>query len=176
MENIIRMEQIKRPWIVAHRGYRGLYPENTLAAFEGAITAGADMIELDVCLTRDRVPVVIHDKTLYRTTDGKGLVSEHSLSELKELDAGSWFSAEFKGEAIPTLEELLQLVRGKILVNIEIKQDSFESPAPPDAIEVQICELVERLGMVDSVLISSFEHFIFPRILRWYRNRGNQLH
>ena len=98
MENIIRMEQKKRPWVVAHRGYRGLYPENTLAAFEAAIAVGADMVELDVCLTRDRVPVVIHDKTLYRTTDGKGLVSEHSLSELKELDAGSWFSSEFKGE------------------------------------------------------------------------------
>ena len=67
MENIIRMEQIKRPWVVAHRGYRGLYPENTFAAFEGAIAAGADMVELDVCLTRDRVPVVIHDTTLYRT-------------------------------------------------------------------------------------------------------------
>ena len=172
MENIIRMEQKKRPWVVAHRGYRGLYPENTLVAFGAAITAGADMVELDVCLTRDRVPVVIHDKTLYRTTNGKGLVSEHSLSELKELDAGSWFSAEFKGEAIPTLEELLQLVRGKILVNIEIKKDSFESPAPPDAIEVQICELVERLEMEDSVLISSFEHFIFSRIQRWHRNHG----
>ena len=172
MENIIRMEKVKRPWVVAHRGYRGLYPENTLAAFEAAIAVGADMVELDVCLTRDRVPVVIHDKTLYRTTDGKGLVSEHSLSELKELDAGSWFSSEFKGEAVPTLEELLQLVRGRILVNIEIKQDSFESPAPPDAIEFQICELVERLEMVDSVLISSFEHFIFSRIQRWYRDHG----
>jgi len=172
MKNIIRMERVKRPWVVAHRGYRGLYPENTLVAFEAAIAAGADMVEADVCLTRDRVPVVIHDKTLYRTTNGKGLVSEHSLSEIKELDAGSWFSAEFKGEAIPTLEELLQLVKGKISVNIEIKNDSIESPAPSDAIEVQICELVERLEMEDSVLISSFEHFIFPRIQRWYRNHG----
>ena len=65
------------------------------------------MIELDVCLTKDRVPVVIHDQTLERTTDGHGLVSEVTLSELKNLDAGSWFSPEFKGESIPTLEEIL---------------------------------------------------------------------
>ena len=172
MENIIRMEKVNRPWVVAHRGYRGLYPENTLAAFEAAIAVGAEMVDLDVSLTRDRVPVVIHDNTLYRTTDGKGLVSEHSLSELKELDAGSWFSSEFKGEAVPTLEEVLQLVRGKISVNIEIKRGSFEAAAPTDAIEFQICELVERMNMVDSVLISSFEHFIFPRVQRWYRNHG----
>ena len=172
MENINKLEKINRPWVVAHRGYSGRYPENTASAFEAAIGAGADMIELDVCLTKDRIPVVIHDKTLERTTDGHGLVSEFTLSELKKLDAGSWFSSEFKGEAVPTLEELLQLVRGKISVNIEIKQDSFESPAPPDAIEFQICELVERLEMVDSVLISSFEHFTFFRIQRWYRDHG----
>ena len=96
MESINLLEHKKRPWVVAHRGYRGKFPENTLAAFEAAIDVEADMIELDVCLTSDRVPVVIHDETLDRTTDGKGLVSEHSLSDLKKLDAGSWFSAEFR--------------------------------------------------------------------------------
>lgn len=167
MGHIKIIEQIKRPWVVAHRGYRGQYPENTCAAFEAAIRAGADMIEIDVCLTRNRIPVVIHDHTLDRTTDGTGAVSEHSLSELKKLDAGSWFGAEFKGETIPTLEEMLLQVRGKVSVNIEIKPQCFESPAPDDAIEVQICQLVEQLGMVDSVLISSFEHAFFPRIKKW---------
>ena len=171
MENIKTLEQIKRPWVVAHRGYRGSYPENTLVAFEAAIGVNADMIELDVSLTRDRIPVVIHDNTLDRTTNGSGPVSEHTLAELKELDAGSWFSAKFSGEVIPTLEELLMSVKGRITVNIEIKPESFESPAVPDGIESQICELVEKLEMGDSVLISSFEHFFFARIQRWYRNQ-----
>ena len=172
MENIKTLEQIKRPWVVAHRGYRGSYPENTLVAFEAAIGVNADMIELDVSLTRDRIPVVIHDNTLDRTTNGSGPVSEHTLAELKELDAGSWFSAKFSGEVIPTLEELLMSVKGRITVNIEIKPESFESPAVPDGIESQICEMVEKLEMVDSVLISSFEHSFFSRIQRWYRNQS----
>ena len=171
MENIKTIELKKRPWVVAHRGYRAKYPENTLVAFEAAIAVESDMLELDVCLTRDRIPVVIHDKTLDRTTNGKGLVSAHTITELKELDAGSWFDAEFKGETIPTLEEVLQKIKGRITVNIEIKPESFEAPAPPDAIEVQVCEMVEKLEMADSVLISSFEHFFFARIQRWYRDQ-----
>ena len=171
MESIITLEQQKRPWVVAHRGYRAKYPENTLAAFEAAISVEADMIELDVCLTRDRVPVVIHDKALDRTTDGKGLVSEHTLAEIQKLDTGSWFNAEFKEESIPTLEEVMLKIRGRITVNIEIKPESFEAPAPADAIETQVCKLVEMLGMADSVLISSFEHFFFARIQRWYREQ-----
>ncbi|MBC8257959.1 MAG: hypothetical protein H8E38_02995 [SAR324 cluster bacterium] len=169
MENIKKLEQLKRPWVIAHRGYRGLFPENTLVAFEAAIEVNADMIELDVCLTSDRIPVVIHDKTLDRTTNGSGLVAEHTLAELKELDAGSWFSAKFSGVKIPTLEELLLLIKDRITVNIEIKPESYESPAPSDAIEVQVCEMVGQLELADSVLISSFEHSFFSRINRWYR-------
>ena len=164
MGNISKLEKIKRPWVVAHRGYSGRYPENTSSAFEAAIRAGADMIELDVCMTKDRVPVVIHDQTLERTTDGHGLVSELTLPELKKLDAGSWFSPEFKGESIPTLAEILLQIRGKISVNIEIKPESYESADPADAIEKQICIMVEKFGMNESVLISSFENSYFPRI------------
>ena len=170
--NFKKIEQINRPWIVAHRGFRAKYPENTLSAFEAAIEVGADMIELDVVMTRDRVPVVIHDSTLDRTTDGKGKVSEHTYSELKKLDAGSWFSPKFQGEYIPTLEELLIKIRGRITVNIEIKPECFENPAPLDAIEIQICNLVEKLDMSNSVLISSFEHSFFPRIHFWYKKFG----
>ena len=70
MENINKLEKIKRPWVVAHRGYSGRYPENSASAFDAAIGIGAEMVELDVCLTKDRIPVVIHDQTLERTTDG----------------------------------------------------------------------------------------------------------
>ena len=80
-----------RPLIIAHRGYRARYPENTLVAFEAAMDAGADMIELDVLLTKDRKIVVIHDESLDRTTNGRGPVSEHTLSEQKALDGhGGW--------------------------------------------------------------------------------------
>ena len=89
------LKTAKRPLIVAHRGYRAKYPENTLVAFEAAIEAGADMIELDVLLTKDRKAVVIHDESLDRTTSGQGPVSDYTLSELKALDAGSWFDARF---------------------------------------------------------------------------------
>ena len=167
MQNINKLEKNIRPWIVAHRGYSGRYPENTASAFDAAIRAGADMIELDVCLTKDRVPVVIHDHNLERTTNGHGLVSELTISELKKLDAGSWFSPEFNGESIPTLEETLLQIRGKISVNIEIKPETFESDGPFDAIEKQICIMVEKLGMNESVLISSFEHSFFPKINLW---------
>ena len=159
---------------VAHRGYSGRYPENTVSAFEPAIEAGADMIELDVCLTKDRVPVVIHDQTLERTTDGHGLVSEVTLSELKKLDAGSWFSPEFKGESIPTLEEVLLQIRGKISVNIEIKPESYESAGHTDAIEKLICIMIETFEMNESVLISSFEHSFFPRIKLWHKKNNDQ--
>ncbi len=173
MEKITELEKIKRPWVVAHRGYSGRYPENTVSAFEAAIVAGADMIELDVCMTKDRVPIVIHDKTLERTTDGHGLVSEFTLSKLKKLDAGSWFSPEFEGESIPTLEEILMQIRGRISVNIEIKPESFESNDPDDAIEKQICIMVEKFGMIESVIISSFEHSFFQRIKLWQRKNNN---
>ena len=175
MGNFKKIEHKNRPWIVAHRGYRAKFPENTISSFEAAIEAEADMIELDVCMTSDRIPVVIHDSTLERTTDGKGKVSEKTYSELQKLDAGSWFSPEFKGEYIPTLEELLLRIRGRITVNIEIKPECFEKSSPFDAIEVQVCKLLEKLNMVNSVLISSFEHSFFSRIQLWYKRFGKSI-
>ena len=87
-------------------------------------------------------------------------------------EAGS--APEFEGESIPTLEEILMQIRGKISVNIEIKPESFESNDPDDAIEKQICIMVEKFGMIESVLISSFEHSFFQRIKLWQRKNNNQ--
>lgn len=94
-------------FIASHRGDRKVAPENTLPAFESAIRAGARFIETDVQLTSDGIPVLMHDRTVDRTTNGTGRVSELELSELERLDAGSWFSSEFVGTRIPTLEQLL---------------------------------------------------------------------
>jgi glycerophosphoryl diester phosphodiesterase len=97
-------------FIAGHRGDRSQAPENTMPAFEHALAGAMDFIEADVQLTSDGVPVMFHDVTLERTTTGQGRVSEHTASELARLDAGSWYSSEYEGVRIPTLDEFLALV------------------------------------------------------------------
>jgi glycerophosphoryl diester phosphodiesterase len=110
-----------QPFIIAHRGDTNVAPENTMAAFRVAINSGAEYIEVDVRLTRDGVPVVIHDGSLDRTTNGTGAVSKHTYAEIRHLDAGSWFSPEFAAERVPTLEEVLNESRGKTCILAHLK-------------------------------------------------------
>lgn len=116
------MHGLALPPVIGHRGAAALAPENTLASFALAARQGAAMVEFDVRLTADGVPVVFHDDELSRTTDGRGRVAATSLAALKGLDAGGWFSAAFAGERVPTLAEVLELclVSG-MAVNMEIK-------------------------------------------------------
>jgi glycerophosphoryl diester phosphodiesterase len=109
------------PLAVAHRGDLENYPENTLSAFKSAIDLGADAIELDVFLTNDDELVVHHDHTLERTTNGTGYIGDLTLSELRQLDAGSWFNERFKGERIPTLGEVLGLGKGRVRFELELR-------------------------------------------------------
>ncbi len=108
---------------IAHRGAsgKGLAPENTLTAIKKALDMGVDLVEVDIHLTADGHSVVIHDRMVDRTTNGTGLVSTMTLSQIRELDAGSWFGDEFRGEQIPTLEEVILMCRYKALVLIEAK-------------------------------------------------------
>ncbi len=152
--------------VIAHRGFSGAAPENTLIAFRKGIEVGSDMIELDVHLSRDGEIVVIHDETLERTTNGKGRIVDHTLQELKKLDAGSSFGPQFAGEIIPTLKEVLDLAKGRVPVNIEIKN--------PTHGKYTIAELTERVlrevnqgGMMDRVIFSSFN----PAALEWIGRR-----
>lgn len=154
------------PLVIGHRGYRKKFPENTLAAFTAAFNAGIKMIELDVTLTRDRQVVVIHDDTLDRTTSGTGEVMSYDLRDLKKLDAGVWFGSKYKGETIPTLEEVLDLARNRGMVNIEIKKNAYEAHRPEDAIEVQVNEMVKKKNMEKAVLVSSFEPNIIHHLGR----------
>ncbi len=151
-------------FVTAHRGFSGAAPENTLAAFQAAIEAGADMIELDVHLTRDQEVVVIHDDVLGRTTDGKGDVAGKSLAELKTLDAGSWFAPRFAGERIPTLAEVLEVARGRILVNIELKKGKEAFPYTMAELAEKSLAVVEKAGMTGQVLFSSFDPAAIDRI------------
>ena len=154
----------KKPLIIAHRGLKAKYPENTMAAFKAALDLGVTMIELDVTLTLDREVVVIHDKTLERTSSGSGSVRDWLWEDLRKLDAGSWFSPRFNGEKIPSLEEVLSLCAGRVQVNVEIKPEAFEEQNPADAIEIKVLDLVETFAMTDSVLISCFEPRVIQRI------------
>lgn len=153
----MNLDHIPTPLYIAHRGVSTRYPENTLAAFTGAIAAGAQMIELDVSLTQDRQLVVIHDDTVDRTTDGSGAVKALTLEQLARLDAGSWFDPAFHTERLPTLGQVLDAVKGRLLVNIEIKSEAFERHGPADAVERQVLALVHEKKMLDDVLVSSFE-------------------
>src|SRR3972149_9393656 len=131
------MDKVKVPYwtgrfpvmVIAHRGFSGQAPENTLASFKKARELGSDMIELDVRFSKDGHMVVMHDDTLDRTTNGRGKVADYTLKELKQLDAGSWFAPQFSDERIPNLNEVLELAKGKILVNIEIGTPSGKLPA-----------------------------------------------
>ncbi|MEA3345532.1 MAG: glycerophosphodiester phosphodiesterase [Chloroflexota bacterium] len=158
-----------RTLIFAHRGASYRAPENTLSAFRLARDMGADGIELDVQLSRDGVPVVIHDATVDRTTDGSGTVADLTLAELKRLDAGSWFSSEFAGERIPTLNEVFSVRRtdgtavGQDLsLNLELKVVETEAVG----LEEAVGSLIARCGMEDRVLISSFSPLALQRMRR----------
>ncbi len=143
--------------VIAHRGASAYHPENTMSAFQSAFEMGAEMIELDILLSKDGIPVAIHDEALERTTNGKGMVAEHTLKELKELDAGSWFDDQHRAEKIPTLEEVLEFAKGKIALNIEIKTEAVTDQVH-GGVEEKALELVKKHGMEDHVLFSSFDY------------------
>lgn len=142
-----RSPSARRPRNFAHRGASGRAPENTLLAFRYAFELGADAIECDVQLSADGFPVILHDATLDRTTNGRGPVAARSLEELRRLDAGA-------GERIPTLQEVLDLCReaGK-LVNLEVKADSL---AEAQAIARVVGQALEQGQHHERALVSSF--------------------
>lgn len=108
--------------LIAHRGAPSCSPENTLASFKKAHQLGAKWVEFDVMLTKDGVAIIMHDDTLERTTNGQGNVADTDFADIKKLDAGSWFSAEFAGEPVPTFKELLDCLRERdINMEVEIK-------------------------------------------------------
>ncbi|MCY1145135.1 glycerophosphodiester phosphodiesterase family protein [Actinoplanes sp. Pm04-4] len=146
--------------VVAHRGYSAVAPENTLPAFAAAVRAGATLIELDVRTTADDVPVVIHDRTLDRTTTGSGHVWEASYAEVAAVDAGSWFSAAYSGVRVPTLAATLDLLRapGPDLL-LEIKP-----PATLPQVKT-IVEMIDSYGLSARTIVQSFD----PEIVRLVR-------
>jgi glycerophosphoryl diester phosphodiesterase len=138
--------------ITAHRGASAVAPENTLIAYQKAIEMGADYAELDVRQTKDGAIVLMHDKTIHRTTGVKGFVWDFTLEELKQVEAGSWFGEEFRGEPIPTLEEVIRLVKGRMKLNIEVKISENEP-----GIAQRVIDIVRSENFSKSCIITSFD-------------------
>jgi glycerophosphoryl diester phosphodiesterase len=136
-----------RPLLGGHRGNPAQCPENTMKSFRSAIAAGCDLIECDVHLSSDSRLVVIHDHTLERTTNGHGLVRDHSAAELRKLDAGD-------GEHIPLLQDVIELALGKVGLVIEIKQ----LPIVYEGLEEKLLNMLRQLGAVEECAIISFHH------------------
>ena len=137
--------------IVAHRGASGLTPENTMASFQKALEFGVDAIELDVRQTSDGKLIVLHDDDLSRTTSHAGPAAGITYSELRKLDAGSWFGPSFKNEYIPLLSEVVTHVKHKAEIIIEVKDGS---PLYPD-IEKNIVAMIRSTAMTETVVVSS---------------------
>lgn len=177
------------PLILGHRGACAYAPENTLAAFNLAFEMGADGVELDVTLSKDGVPVVIHDDAVDRTSDGKGRVGEMTVWEIQQLDAGKWFDAKYRGEKIPTLEEVLTSVPASKIVNVELKTQALRS-WPPRAtlpsrfefagisaqmflrlwestnLEKTVVRVIEETKSADRVIVSSFNPMALYRVMK----------
>jgi len=153
---------IPNPVIFAHRGASSYAPENTLAAFDLALRQGAEAIELDAKLTADGQVVVIHDQTVDRTTQGSGRVKEMSLAQLKELDAGSHFDMKFKGEPIPTLDEVFAAFGQQLFINVELTNYASLFDALPD----KAAGLVKQHKLSQRVIFSSFNPIALLRIHR----------
>lgn len=147
--------------IFAHRGASGYAPENTMPAFILAQEQGVDGIELDVQLTKDGYPVVIHDESIDRVSDGKGLVKDFTLEELRKFSFHNGME-NYKGVKVSTLEEVLEAVKSShIKVNIELKTGIFWYPG----IEEKVIEVVKKAGIEEKVIYSSFNHYTIQRIL-----------
>ncbi|MEW6144442.1 MAG: glycerophosphodiester phosphodiesterase family protein [Thermodesulfobacteriota bacterium] len=138
---------------VSHRGAAGLAPENTLAAVKAGVNSGAPYIEIDVRLTSDGVPVLMHDGTLDRTTDGAGRVNERTREYVRNLDAGSHFSPKFNGEPVPDLGAVLEYMKGtRSTLVIEVK-----SPGDYPDIGNVLADYLNKYGMEKRVVVISFD-------------------
>ena len=135
---------------VAHRGASGNFPENTLRAFQMALEIGVDEIEFDLRMTGDGHLVVMHDATVDRTTDGTGAIGELTLAEIRALDAGRVFGERFRGDRVPTWEEALDLVQGKVRLNVHLK----EGGSPDGDYERKVAKALRAFRMVDDSVMA----------------------
>src|SRR6516165_5771001 len=143
-----------RVHVCGHRGHSLCYPENTMPAFEAAKAYGATTVEADIVLTADAEPIVLHDRTLDRTTDGHGFAADLNLEQIRSLDAGAGFVPRFAGTRVPTLAEAVDWAkREEMGIFVEIK----EAERPDLAVD-QVAALLEATGTTDRTIIIGFDH------------------
>jgi glycerophosphoryl diester phosphodiesterase len=148
-----------RVHVCGHRGYSLRYPENTMPAFKAAKACGATAVEVDIVLTADGEPIVLHDRTLDRTTDGCGFAADLSLERIRSLDAGNGFNSRFAGTPVPTLAEVLDWAKQEEMgLVVEIK----EAERPDFAID-RVADLPATTGAADRVIVISFDHVLLKR-------------
>ncbi len=145
--------------VIAHRGGSRAAPENTLSAMKKAIEFGADYAECDVFQTKDGEIVLFHDEDIARTTGKKGMIWDYTLAELREMEVGSWFSENFRGEPIPTLREVIQLVKGRIKLNIEVKVSGND----PD-IAQKVVDIIRSENFAKECIVTSFEKPVIEKV------------
>ncbi|WP_209124295.1 glycerophosphodiester phosphodiesterase family protein [Alkalihalobacillus sp. BA299] len=149
--------------VIAHRGLSGLYPENTMSAFKAAAKLEIDGIEMDVQLTKDKVPVIIHDATLGRTTEGQGMVCDHTLKQIKSYSAGAWYSEKYRQERVPTLEEVFLWAQGfTFKLNLELKGSAKQR----EELWKNVKQLIDKYEMRERIFISSFDHVLIANIIK----------
>lgn len=146
---------------IAHRGFSGKYPENTMLAFKKAVEAGADGIELDVHFSKDGKLVIIHDELIDRTTDGKGFVCDYTFDELRQFDASAGFTGVYGTNRIPSLREYFEFTApiDGFITNIELKTGVNEYPG----IEKAVLDMIDEFDLQDRMIISSFNHYSVMR-------------
>ena len=152
MNTLPRSAYPRRTPVFGHRGAPSLAPENTLPSFRRALESGADGVELDIHMSSDGALIVIHDDKLDRTTNGSGFVYEHTLEELKKLDAGERFGERFSGTNVPTLDEVFSAL-GRVSYQIELKHSYKVYPN----IERKLLETVNDFDMSENVELTSFD-------------------
>lgn len=165
MLEVLASQRDGYPLISGHRGGAAYAPENTMAAFRKGKELGADLLELDIQLTKDGHVVVFHDEALERTTNGKGLLAGHTLAQLRELDAGSWFGPQYAGEPIPTFEEVAAWAAAEgVRLNVEMKSGPY--PHFDIALAVKVVEILETYGRIEDSLCISFDHILIAEVKR----------
>lgn len=155
-----------RVHVCGHRGYSVHFPENTLPAFDAAKEAGATTVEIDVVLTADDQPIILHDLAVDRTTNGHGFAADLSLEQIRRLDAGDWFSPTFTGTRVPTLAETLDWAKANDMgLVLEIKERQR-----PDLAVDQVSGLLKATGTIDRVIVISFDHMVLKRAVERHPN------
>ena len=158
-ELVNEINPFSHPTITCHRGYSSIAPENTLPAFQAAIDFGADYVELDVQMTSDGVVMVSHDPSLVRCTGVDKEICDMTYEEVRELDAGSSFSQKYAGTKIPTLQEVIDLCKGKIKMNIEIKGSKKSTN-----LEAEVARLIRENNIIDDVCVTALSYNSLEKI------------